>query len=123
MDDRGLIQVLLVTSRGTGRWIVPKGWPTKAGARHTAKTEAWEESGVRGKVHHRALGTFEYDKRLRKGPVRCTLKLFPLAVKKQAKRWPEMGQRKAQWFTLKEAARRCSDPALGRLLKKLTKLT
>jgi hypothetical protein len=105
----------LVTSRGSNRWIVPKGWP-KHSPRRTAKAEAFEEAGVRGKVGRRALGEIEYLKKIGARQVRCRLKLFPLAVKRRAKRWPERGQRKARWFELRTAERKCSDRALRRPL-------
>jgi 8-oxo-dGTP pyrophosphatase MutT (NUDIX family) len=115
---RGLVEVLLITSRQTKRWIVPKGWPKKT-PHHTAKSEAYEESGVRGKLRRRALGSFEYRKKLPRGrEVKCRLKIFPLAVRKQVKSWPEKQERQTRWFKLKEAANRCSDAGLARLLRK-----
>jgi 8-oxo-dGTP pyrophosphatase MutT (NUDIX family) len=117
-NKRGSIEVLLITSRQTKRWIVPKGWPKKS-PQHTAKSEAYEESGVRGKIRRRALGSFEYRKKLAQGrKVRCRLKVFPLAVRKQSKSWPEKHERRTRWFKLKEAAKRCSDAGLARLLRK-----
>jgi 8-oxo-dGTP pyrophosphatase MutT (NUDIX family) len=117
----GSVEVLLITSRETKRWIVPKGWRKKT-PRHTAKSEAYEESGVRGKLRRRALGSFEYRKKLARGrEVKCRLKVFPLAVRKQAKSWPEQQERKTRWFKLKEAAEMCNDPGLARLLRKLGK--
>jgi 8-oxo-dGTP pyrophosphatase MutT (NUDIX family) len=114
----GSVEVLLVTSRQTKRWIVPKGWPKKT-PRHTAKSEAYEESGVRGKLRRRALGSFEYRKKMTRGrKVKCLLKLFPLAVRKQAKSWPEQQERQTRWFKLNEATSRCSDAGLARLLRK-----
>jgi hypothetical protein len=50
-------EVLLVTSRETKRWIIPKGWPKKrkdpweSGAR-----EAAEEAGVIGKIGREPIG-------------------------------------------------------------------
>src|SRR3954464_14172171 len=85
---RGSVEVLLITSRETRRWIVPKGWPKKS-ARSTAKNEAYEESGVRGKVSARALGSFNYWKEIGARKIRCRLKVFALAVKTRAKKWPE----------------------------------
>jgi 8-oxo-dGTP pyrophosphatase MutT (NUDIX family) len=111
--------VLLITSRETKRWIIPKGWRKKT-PRHTAKSEAYEESGVRGKLRRRALGSFEYRKKLARGhEVKCRLKVFPLAVRKQAKSWPEQQERKTRWFKLKKAAEMCNDAGLARLLRKL----
>ena len=59
---------MLVTSRGTGRWIIPKGWPMKRKAPHAAAArEALEEAGVVGEVQSSPLGSYSYEKRLKKG--------------------------------------------------------
>ena len=59
----GKTRVLLVTSRGTGRWIIPKGWPMDGKTpAETAAQEAWEEAGVTGKVQDMCLGLFSYRK-------------------------------------------------------------
>ena len=111
---------MLITSRETKRWIVPKGWPLKT-QRQTIRTEAYEESGVRGRIHRKPLGSFTYKKRLpSRKRVSVALKVFPLAVKKQLKKWPERKQRKTRWFSIEEAAKRCSEPALGELMRKLS---
>jgi 8-oxo-dGTP pyrophosphatase MutT (NUDIX family) len=111
---------MLITSRETKRWIVPKGWRLRT-PRQTARAEAYEESGVRGKIHRKPLGSFTYKKRLPgRKPVSVALKVFPLAVKRQLKKWPERKQRKTRWFSIEEAATRCSEPALGELMRKLS---
>ena len=57
------VQVLLVTSRGTGRWILPKGWPINNMTPYeSAGQEAWEEAGVVGQPDPRPLGLFSYTK-------------------------------------------------------------
>src|SRR3984893_9736085 len=75
-------EVLLVTSRETGRWIIPKGWPRKGKAPHKAEArEAREEACVLGKIERRAIGSFSYEKRLKGGKtVVCDVKVFPLKV-------------------------------------------
>src|SRR5262245_33648555 len=88
----GKLQIMLVTSRRTKRWIVPEGWPLKT-PRQTARREAYEESGVRGKVHRKPLGSFRYKKKLGNRTRVVALKVFPLAVKKQLKKWPERKER------------------------------
>ena len=113
----GTIEVLLITSRRSKRWIIPKGW-AKNTPRQTAKAEAFEESGVKGKVARHALGAIEYRKKIgRRRTVRCRLEVFPLAVKSRKKKWPERGQRQRCWFKLSAASKQCSDPALGRLIR------
>src|SRR5215217_8319560 len=67
-DEAGRVRVLLVTSRDTGRWVLPKGWPMKGRKPHrAAEREAFEEAGLVGRVRKRALGSYAYEKRLRTG--------------------------------------------------------
>src|SRR5450755_4628773 len=84
-------EVLLVTSRDTGRWIIPKGWPIKRKAPHVAAArEAREEAGVVGRISRRPIGWFSYKKRLKRGRiVVCTVHVFALKVKRQKEHWPE----------------------------------
>ena len=59
----GVLEILLLTTRRSGRWIIPKGWPIK-GLRpaKSAAREAFEEAGVRGQVRAKSIGLFAYDK-------------------------------------------------------------
>jgi 8-oxo-dGTP pyrophosphatase MutT (NUDIX family) len=121
LTDRGK-QVLLVTSRGTGRWIVPKGWPmTGLEDPQAALQEAWEEAGVKSAdVSRAAIGAFNYDKLSDDGeiiPVRA--KLFAAKVKKLEDTYPEHQERKRRWFTPDEAATRVAEPQLQALLRGL----
>jgi 8-oxo-dGTP pyrophosphatase MutT (NUDIX family) len=118
---RGRIEVMLVTARDGKRWLVPKGWPMKRGPRYTARKEAFEESGVKGKVQRKPLGTLKYRKKIRSRRTKVNLRLYPLAVKKQVRRFPERKQRLRRWFSLKRAVERCRDPGLGRLLRRIKK--
>ena len=85
------MEVLLITSRDTGRWIIPKGWPLKGKAPHKAAArEAREEAGIVGKINKRPLGSFFYEKRLKRGKiVVCEVQVFGLKVKRQKASWPE----------------------------------
>lgn len=116
-DDR--VQVLLISSRGTGRWIIPKGWPmdgeTPAGA---AATEAFEEAGVEGKISDTCLGIYSYTKTIPKGDnLPIVVAVFPFKVKRVLKEYPEAGQRKREWFSLKKAAAMISEPELVPLIR------
>ncbi|PIE09021.1 MAG: NUDIX hydrolase [Rhodobacterales bacterium] len=114
----GKLQFLLITSRGTGRWIIPKGWPmdgeTPAGA---AATEAWEEAGATGKLSHHTLGFYAYDKGYAGMKLPCVVAVFPLKVKKLAKHYPEAGQRKRKWVGRKKAAAMVQEPELRAMIK------
>jgi 8-oxo-dGTP pyrophosphatase MutT (NUDIX family) len=80
-------QVMLVTSRETGRWIIPKGWPKKRKAPYaSAAREALEEAGVVGEIGRDPIGSYSYKKRLKSGAVvACEVHVFPLEVKHQQK--------------------------------------
>ncbi|MEZ5786462.1 MAG: NUDIX hydrolase [Xanthobacteraceae bacterium] len=119
--DDGEIEVMLVTSRETKRWVVPKGWPIRGAKPHaSAAREALEEAGVLGHADSDAIGAYHYDKRLKNGTqARCKVEVFPLEVKSQRKRWPEKGERKARWFTVPKAVQAVQEPGLRRLLRKL----
>ena len=122
--DDGTLEVMLVTSRETKRWVIPKGWPIGGAKPHaSAAREALEEAGVRGRMIADAIGAFYYDKRLNNGSeARCKVKVFPLEMKSQRKRWPEKGERKARWFALPKAVKVVQEPGLRRLLRNLDAL-
>lgn len=117
--SEGKLQVLLVTSRETGRWVIPKGWPqSKKSAADSAGSEAWEEAGAKGRVTDGALGVYAYHKVL--GPERgipCVVSVFPMQVKSLARDYPEHGQRKRRWFAPKKAAQKVDEPELKEILK------
>jgi 8-oxo-dGTP pyrophosphatase MutT (NUDIX family) len=116
-------EVLLVTSRETGRWIIPKGWPAKGKLPHkSAAREAREEAGVVGSVNRRPLGIFSYEKRLKSGKVvACEVQVFALKVKRQEARWLEKGERKRKWLPRTKAAKKVGDRPLGRIIRALRK--
>ncbi|WKL33782.1 NUDIX domain-containing protein (plasmid) [Sinorhizobium meliloti] len=67
VNEMGAVEVLLITTRASGRWTIPKGWPIKNLKPHqAAEREAWEEAGVAGKAKKRALGYFTYLKNSRR---------------------------------------------------------
>lgn len=115
--DDGKLEVLLVTSRETRRWVVPKGWPwADVADREAAATEAWEEAGVRGRILADELGSFTYDKQ-RDGifnPV--VVVVYLLEVVAEESTWPEMDERKRAWFTPAAAAQAVVEPELKALL-------
>jgi Na/Pi-cotransporter len=116
-------EVMLVTSRGTGRWIIPKGWPMRGKAPHAAAArEALEEAGVAGRIGKESIGSFAHKKVLKEGRVVvCEVHVFPLEVTRQRKTWPEKGKREVQWFSPAEAARAVQEPVLGKIIRNLHK--
>ncbi|HVI89804.1 MAG TPA: NUDIX hydrolase [Dongiaceae bacterium] len=122
----GTIRVLLVTSRDTGRWLIPKGFVDDGHTPLTAAVkEAFEEAGVEGVTETETpLGFFTYFKRLKTGEDRPTsVIVYLLRVEKQCKKWPEKKQRQSAWFTPEEAAKLVKEPGLAELLLRLENLT
>jgi 8-oxo-dGTP pyrophosphatase MutT (NUDIX family) len=114
---------MLVTSRETRRWIIPKGWPKKGKSpRQSAAREAFEEAGVRGAVGRHPLGTFSYEKRLKNGGVvECEVRVFPLEVRRQNKEWPEKQERRVKWLSAAKAAEKVAQPRLGKIIRRLAR--
>jgi 8-oxo-dGTP pyrophosphatase MutT (NUDIX family) len=112
------LEVLLVTSRRSGKWGVPKGWALRGRSLHqTAEREAWEEAGVIGAAENRLLGLVDAPKTYRLiGEIGWELALYPLQVERLAEEWPERGQRERRWFSLEEAAERVRPKALRPLM-------
>jgi uncharacterized protein Yka (UPF0111/DUF47 family)/8-oxo-dGTP pyrophosphatase MutT (NUDIX family) len=118
IEPDGSAQILLITSRETKRWIVPKGNPIRGLAPHQAAAhEAFEEAGISGIACPVAIGTYQYDKRRPNGKSRrATVDLFPLAVVTQFSDWPEMHERTTSWFPAPEAARMVEEPELQSMI-------
>ena len=106
------VQILLITSRGTKRWVIPKGWPiTGLKPQDTAATEASEEAGIIGEVEDKPIGAYAYEKRIT--PKRATtvqVTVFPFRVQAQAEDWKEQGQRVFEWFPYQKAATLVAEP-------------
>ena len=121
LSSRSRTEVMLVTSRETRRWIIPKGWPQKGKAPHlSAAREAFEEAGVVGAVGRRAVGSFPYEKRLKNGDVLvCEVHVFPLKVTRQSKQWPEKEQGDVKWLSIKQAAETVQEPMLSEIIRRL----
>jgi 8-oxo-dGTP pyrophosphatase MutT (NUDIX family) len=111
------VQICLVTSRRTKRWIVPKGWPMDGETpMDAAATEAFEEAGVRGKVHARPAGVFSYYKVRLENELPCLAVVYPMRVKKVLKDWPERKERTRKWVSRKKAAALVSDVELSAII-------
>lgn len=114
----GKVEILLITSRGTGRWIIPKGWPMDgATPAEAAATEAYEEAGVEGKPSHLVLGFYSYRKRNNGDDLPIVVAVFPIRVQKVLQDWPEKGERKRKWVSQKKAAALLREPELKRIVK------
>ena len=117
--EEGRRRILMITSRETRRWVIPKG------GRMVGKTdpeaaaqEALEEAGVRGQIDTRSIGVFRYAKRLKDDTERqCVVSVFPLEVLIQLGAWPEAHQRDRRWMTPAEAADAVHEPDLATLIR------
>lgn len=108
------VEVLLMTSRDTGRWVIPKGWPMNGKCSHeVAAREALEEAGVRGTIEKETLGSYTYAKVLKDGlTVSCKVQVYVLEVSELAKNFKEKGERTLEWVSCDEAVKRVREPEL-----------
>jgi len=115
---QGKIEILLITSRNKGRWIVPKGViESNLSPRDSAAKEAFEEAGIQGDVHRKLLGVYRHRKL---GDV-YTVQLYAMKVRKIFRKWDET-DRERDWFPLKDAIRRTSRNELKRLMERLQRV-
>ena len=113
-------EVMLITSRETGRWIVPKGWPMKGRKDHEAAAqEAFEEAGITGRIRKHPIGAYTYRKRTGKTLEACRVMVYRLDVDAEVPHWAEGDQRTRQWFALAAAAAVVSEPGLATMIRDL----
>lgn len=112
-------EILLITSRETRRWVIPKGWPIPAlSAAESAAQEAYEEAGIRGKMAAQAMGHYTYSKRLRgRAKKRFRIEVFAMEVTEVLDLWPEAHERKRQWLSPEEALALVEEPELAALIR------
>lgn len=117
LGDAG-VEVLLITSRDTGRWVIPKGWPMSGLAPEAAAAqEAWEEAGVQGVMSPVCLGRYGYQKCLSvTAQVPCAVAVYGLRVVRLADKFPEAKERTRQWFRPAQAATLVQEPDLAGLI-------
>ena len=121
-DANGVVEVLLLTSRETKRWIIPKGWPMKGRKPwEAAAQEALEEAGIVGRPGKIPIGSYLYFKRQAAHFDLCRVEVYRLEFASQRDTWREKGQREARWFGLEEAADRVEEPGLVSILQRLDK--
>ncbi len=119
-EPDGSLLVLLVTSRETRRWVIPKGWPWLDREDCVAAAEeAREEAGVLGQAHAQSIGFYTYDKRRPDGPIPVRVTVYQLEVTEELTSWPERDQRERSWFTPTDAAAVVEEPELQDLLRRL----
>ncbi len=111
--------ILLVTTRGRGRWTLPKGWPKpKKSDAEMAAREAFEEGGVEGDVASAPFGAYEYTKRFHFFSwARCRATVYLLQADRQFLAWPEKASRTAIWVPPEKAAKLVRERHLADLLR------
>ncbi|HEV8407266.1 MAG TPA: NUDIX hydrolase [Sphingomicrobium sp.] len=111
-------EVLLVTGRRSGRWMIPKGWPMPGKSlADSAAQEAFEEAGIKGKIEPTPIGSFKHMKQhLLFGMLEVDIFVHPLAVERELGNWPEKGERNRKWFAIDEAAERVASDELKLLI-------
>jgi len=115
--EDGRPEVLLLTSRETRRWVIPKGWPMKGKKNWAAAAqEAKEEAGVVGKTRKTPIGNFLYFKRRAAHFDLCRIEVYLLDFEKQLDSYREKGQRETRWFAIDEAREAVEEPGLAALL-------
>lgn len=119
----GGIEVILITSRETGRWVIPKGWPAAGLAPHdSAKNEAIEEGGIVGRIGERSIGFYHYTKLVAGAGIPCKVEVYLLEVEDRLVSWKEEGQRRIEWFDLQAAGEAVQEPELSALIRNLAAL-
>jgi 8-oxo-dGTP pyrophosphatase MutT (NUDIX family) len=119
---KGQLEILLITSRQTKRWVTPKGWPMPPLTDYNAaRREAFEEAGVEGRMTRKKLGSFGYAKLRANDSLPVRVDVYLLEVKREKTTWPEMGERKRRWFDVDEAVHRVHEPQLRKLIRYLAK--
>lgn len=120
VGEDGARQVLLLTSRETKRWVIPKGWPMKGRKPwQAAAREALEEAGVVGRARKKSIGNFLYFKRRATSLDLCRVDVYLLDFAKQLETWREIGQRETRWVALEEAAEMVDEQGLAAILRKI----
>lgn len=120
LTSDGEMQVMLITSRSTQKFIVPKGWPMKGkSGREAARIEAAQEAGVSGKVLKNPIGRYRYWKRLDKHFVPVDVTVYLLSVENELTAHDEAETRRRAWLSLADAATLIDEPELASLVGSL----
>ncbi len=122
LGEAGTRQIMLMTSRETRRWVIPKGWPMKGRKpAEAAAQEAYEEAGLIGHiVGKRPIGNFHYLKRIAKSEVLCQVWVFLFRVERQLDEWPEKSQRETRWFDAEDAVDLVEEGGLAEIIDRFS---
>lgn len=114
----GQLEVLMITSRSSRHWLIPKGWPMRGKTNaQAAAREAYEEAGVKGTTSREPIGQYHYKKLLADGSaVPCFVDVYTLRVEAELASWPEADARERLWMTPEDAREAVYEPGLAELL-------
>ncbi len=117
-DPETGLELLLITSRETRRWVIPRGNPMpRLTGRETATREAYEEAGIQGEIGEKAIGRYRYDKIRKAGePVETEVIVYPMRVTRQLHDWPERGERASRWYDPRRAELAVDEPGLKTII-------
>ncbi len=116
--ERNGLEIMLITSRETKRWIIPKGWPMPDRKPHqVAAAEAYQEAGIKGVIGKKPIGSYPYPKLFPDGEERlCLVTVFPLRVILEKVKWREMAERERFWFQRDIAATMVEEGGLAQII-------
>lgn len=114
-------EIMLLTSRETRRWVIPKGWPMQDRKPHrVAETEALEEGGIVGRLSKTPAGSYHYTKDMPDGEQRLLrVDVYALLVTDELPVWREAAERTRQWFTPDAAAALVAEGGLALIIGEL----
>jgi len=111
------LEVLLITSRTQGRWIVPKGnIEEDLGPRRSARMEALEEAGVEGPMASDPLGVYWHG-----DPPEYRVRLYLMQVETEYATWPECDERTRRWMQLRIAQHTVDEKGIRLLLNEVAR--
>lgn len=120
-DEDGTLEILLITSRRSRKWIIPKGNPMKRLApHHAAAREAFEEAGAIGAIEGRSRGHYRHRKRKARRQIRCRVAVYVMTVERRLERFPELGQRAVRWFKVDDARSAIRNRRLRELIARVS---
>lgn len=122
-DQAGQIAVVLVTTRGSGRWTIPKGnIMAKLDDHKAAEREAREEAGLVGSISKTPLGSYQFWKRQDTHWSLAEVTVFVMQVESQLSDFKEKGQRDVKAFLPEDAVDAVYEAGLGALIRQAASL-
>jgi 8-oxo-dGTP pyrophosphatase MutT (NUDIX family) len=117
-ERNGGLEILLLTSRQTRRFVIPKGWPMKGKSDwEAAAIEAKQEAGLIGEVDHQPHGSYAYWKRLKTVFVPITVTVYGLRVTEELQQFREQDERERAWLSPRQAKMLVDEPHLITLIE------